>query len=154
MVKNVFFALLLILSWNLVKSQDTVSLKCNMIWATESPPYFDDDKSCDKLSSFVSSQLKYTDTITQSKTIYIAFWIDTLGFTYNHVILNPTDSLLDEEALRVCRLIKFKYPAMQRGRPISIEFVFPVKFEPKQVVKPKHCFLKRYHKEYNKKRLY
>ena len=149
MVKNVFFALLLILSWNCVKSQDTISSKWNMIWTTASPPYFDDDKSYDKLLSFVSSQLKYTDTITQSKIVYIAFGIDTLGFTYNHVILKPTtDSLLDEEALRVCRLIKFKYPAMQKDKPVSIEFVLPVKFEPKQVIKPKHCFFKRYYKEY------
>lgn len=144
MVKKVILVLLLMLSWNHVRSQDTISLERNMIWAIESPPYFDDDKSFDKLSSFINSQLKYTDTITQCKTVYIEFLIDTLGFTNNHVILTPIDSLLDEEALRVCRLIKFKYPAIQRNRPVSIKFVVPVKFEPKQVVIPKRkqCLFK------------
>jgi len=119
---------------NYAKSQDTISSDCYdmMVWSVESTPCFDNDKECVKLSNLIYSNLKQIDTITQPKTIYVEFLVDTLGYTHDHTVLNPTNSVLDDEALRVCRLVKFDHPAKQRNHPVCMKMYFPVKFKPKQ----------------------
>lgn len=126
-----------------LKSQDTVP-PWNLITIVESMPSFDNDKDYDKLSEIIQSNLIGLDTITICKTIYIELLVDTIGNTHNHKVLTPTNSMLDREALRVCRLIKFDHPAMQRGHPVSIKYVVPVRFEPKRTTrqKPRHCIFK------------
>lgn len=147
MVKNIVIILFLIFSNQYyLKSQDTVPSR-NLIAIVESMPSFDNDKDYDKLSEIIQSNLNGIDTITICKTIYIEFLVDTIGNTHDHKVLNPTNSILDEEALRVCRLVKYDHPAMQRGHPVSIKYVLPVKFEPKRTIRQKtrHCFFKGEH---------
>lgn len=113
-----------------------------MVWSVESTPCFDNDKECVKLSNLIYSNLKQIDTITQPKTIYVEFLVDTLGYTHDHTVLNPTNSVLDDEALRVCRLVKFDHPAMQRNHPVCMKMYFPVKFKPTPPKKQKQGLFK------------
>lgn len=64
--------------------------------------------------------------------MYVEFYIDTVGFTFDHRVLRGKRDDLDEEALRVTRLIKFDHPAKQRGKPIIVQYMVPVKFTLKQ----------------------
>ncbi len=114
---------------NVAVAQDTLALQTELVFAVESFPSFDNDREYSKLINFVKSNLTYEDTLSRTKTVYVCFAVDTLGFTRNHAVLRSDDSLLNEEALRVCRLIKFDHPAMQRGKPIQLNrYLVPVRF--------------------------
>ena len=61
--------------------------------------------------------------------IFVSFYVDTMGNTINHSINNEIRNDLNEEALRVTRLIKFEKPAMQNGKPIIVKYTIPVEFK-------------------------
>ena len=54
--------------------------------------------------------------------------IDTVGNTFDHVVVRGIREDLDQEALRVARLIKYDAPAMQKDKPVIVKFVVPVDF--------------------------
>lgn len=102
-----------------------------IINALTSWPVYQNDHSYRELAEFVKENLHYEDTIKTTKIVRVRFLVDTLGNTHNHEIVHGVSPTLNDEALRVCRLIKFTKPAMQRDRPVSVWFQVPVKFEPK-----------------------
>lgn len=110
----------------------------------ETWPSYNNDVDYKKLTIFLKENLHYDDTMSVPKIVYIKCVVDTLGNTHNHKVTQGASPSLDKEAIRVCRLIKFDNPAMQNGRPVSIDFTIPVKFEPNQIPKPKsrHCLFK------------
>lgn len=115
-----------------------------IINAITSWPVYQNDYSYQELAAFVKKNLHYEDTITTTKIVRVRFIVDTLGNTHCHEIVHSESPLLNDEALRVCRLLKFTKPAIQKDRPVSVWFQVPIRFEPKQVVKPKrkHCLFK------------
>ena len=84
------------------------------------------------LRDVITSNLTYPRSAVLDSlegTVYIAFVIDINGITKNHWVLRGVRFDLDQEALRVTRLIKFDKPAMQAsGRPVSVLYFCPVKF--------------------------
>ena len=116
-----------------------------IIDALTSCPVYQNDHSYQALTEFVKENLHYEDTITTTKIVFVRFIVDTLGNTHHHEIVHSESPALNDEALRICRLIRFAKPAMQRDRPVSVWFQVPVKFEPKHGVKPKQkqCIFKR-----------
>lgn len=106
--------------------------KTEMAWSYESMPSFDHDFKQDKLLNFVKDNLKQFDTLENEAIVYVQFEVDTMGFTHNHKVIRGIDEQLNAEALRVCHLIKFDNPAMQRGEPASIIYTLPIKFEPQK----------------------
>ena len=57
--------------------------------------------------------------------------VDKQGFTHNHEVIKGVNEQLDTEALRICKLIKFDYPAKQLGEPVNLIYYQRIKFEPK-----------------------
>lgn len=94
-------------------------------------PNYQNDQYYRELTDFVKDNLHYEDTITITQTVHVRFIVDTLGNTHHHEIAHSESPALNDEALRICRLIRFANPAMQRDRPVSVWFQVPVKFEPK-----------------------
>lgn len=126
-----------------LEAQDSVISDVNLVSALESFPSFNNDRKGEKLSHIIRTNLNYTDTITEQKIVYVRFLVDTLGNTHNHEILLHVDDLLDEEALRVCRLIKFDNPAKQHGKPVCIYYTIPVDFSiPCSTEKKRNCIFK------------
>ena len=84
------------------------------------------------LREVITSNLSYPRSAVLDSlegTVYIAFIVDTNGITKNHCVLRGVRFDLDQETLRVIRLIKFDKPAMQApGRPVSVLYFCPVKF--------------------------
>lgn len=58
---------------------------------------------------------------TNSKTGQISYG--------NHEIIKGIREDLNNEALRVAKLINFDRPAMQRGKPIKVKYTVPVEFK-------------------------
>ena len=147
MVKKlcVFLTILLLPYFSI--AQDTVGFQAEMIWYCDTPPSFDKDPSYNKLLDLIRDNLMQIDTLEKTEVVYVQFQIDTLGFTHHHKVLRGVNEQLDAEALRVCRLIKFDHPAKQRGKPVSITYQLPIKFEPRKdsvsQKKKSWCFWRR-----------
>ena len=92
----------------------------------ESMPIFRGD-----LSEFIESNIIYPPSALNDSIegkIFVSFYVDTMGNTINHSIINESRNDLNEEALRVTRLIKFEKPAMQNGKPTMVKYTIPVEF--------------------------
>lgn len=85
----------------------------------------------DDLKAFITENTNYPLSALKDSVegrVIVAFMIDTLGNTFDHQIVRNVRVDVDEEALRVVRLIKFDKPAKQKDRPISIRYIVPVDF--------------------------
>lgn len=110
-------------------------------WSYESMPSFDHDRKQKKLYKLINENLAQFDTLTKTETVYVRFLVDTLGATHQHKVMKGVNPQLDEEALRVCRLIRFDNPAMQGGKPAETFYTVPIRFEPPQAqpITKKRC---------------
>lgn len=84
------------------------------------------------IKDFIEKELKYPDSAYRKNiegTVYVGFRIDTLGNTKNHKILKGVCTVLDAEAMRIARLLKFEKPAMNRGEPVEMEYTVPIRFK-------------------------
>lgn len=96
-------------------------------------PKFKGGEEC--LRTFIKKQINYDlveEVVVGGLIIYVTCWVDISGNTLSHCLLKKEREDLDKEALRVAKLVKFDEPAKQRGKPIKIKYVIPVKFEPKK----------------------
>jgi len=97
-----------------------------LITIVESMPEFNGD-----LKEFINQNTVFPESAIQDSiegTVYILFWVDIDGKTTDHEVIRGIRDDLDEEALRVARLILFEKAAMQRGKPVKVSFTIPVKF--------------------------
>ena len=84
------------------------------------------------LKDFIQDHICYPQKAKQDLlegTVVVVYWIDTLGVTFDHKILRGIRKDLDEEALRVTKLIRYEKPAMQHGKPIKVRYTIPVEFK-------------------------
>lgn len=98
----------------------------------ENIPIFRKNKGPEELLKFINDNLQYPETALKDSIegrVVARFWIDTLGNTYNHKIVRGVREDLDNEALRVVKLLKYDVPAMQRGKPIVCPFTLPIFFK-------------------------
>ncbi len=150
MVKISLFILFTSISGLLYSQTDTLE-DISSFMVIDQAPYYKIDKNginnpnydVLKLKEFIDSNLCYSELDTTDSivgSVYISFWIDTTGNTYNHKIIRGVRKDLNNEALRVAKLIKFERPAMQRGKPIKIRYTVPVEFKlPKQGKPHRRC---------------
>ncbi len=90
------------------------------------PPFFE---GC--LVTFIQEQIIYPESAKKDSLegmVVISYWVDTCGSTIGHEIVRSLRKDLDEEAIRVTRLIKYKSPAFIKGKPVRIKEIVPVKF--------------------------
>ncbi len=84
-----------------------------------------------KFQKYIYSKLKYPDIAREngiSGKVVVKFVVDQTGKVTNVEILRGVDPALDEEALRVVRSSPPWSPGKQRGRPVKVQFVFPITF--------------------------
>jgi protein TonB len=102
-------------------------LSPEMVTFIEEAPLFNGD-----LNEFIQNEIVYPldarkDTI--EGTVIISFKIDTLGLTNNHEVVKGIREDVNNEALRIAKLIKFDRPALQKGKPITVEYTVPIVFD-------------------------
>jgi TonB family protein len=83
--------------------------------------------------------------------VIISCWINKKGGTFGHKILKSIHYDLDQEALRVCRLIKFKEPAYNsKGKAVYSYITLPINFKlDREKVKKKASKIKKIGKDTN-----
>lgn len=110
--------------------KDTLS---EIVFAVDEMPYF--KGGVGEFIKFRKTNLKYPKTALNDSIegiVHVSFLVDTLGKTIDHRVVKGVRCDLDEEALRVARLIQFETPAFQRGKPVFIEYSVPFVFEIKR----------------------
>lgn len=125
MVKYIYTIIFLITCSCISAQADTTSDM--MITFIEEPPL-----GSGNLDDFVKEHLIYPkqakwDSLTG--VVIIEYWIDTTGFTIYHKVIRGIRKDLDNEAIRVTKLIKYEKPAMQRGKPIKVKYTIPIEFK-------------------------
>jgi TonB family protein len=120
-----------------VNAQTLDTAEVEMITIIEEAPFFKGD-----LKEFIQGELVYPlsakrDTI--EGTVVISFKIDTLGLTVNHKVVKGIRDDLNNEALRIARRIKFDKPALQKGKPIAVEYTVPVVFDLRHLKRKSKC---------------
>ncbi|MDR2972385.1 MAG: energy transducer TonB [Bacteroidales bacterium] len=134
-------ALLLSINFSYTQIDDNDTLrhhKCDNIRPFSHPekefPIFDNSTkySWEKLYEFLQGNLTYPESAKADKVegqVFVQFWIDTNGFTSEHKIIQSVRQDLDDEALRVAKLIKFDVPAKNYcDEPIGMCWQMPIRF--------------------------
>lgn len=84
------------------------------------------------LFEFIRANLVYPQTAIDDSIegrVYIEYIVDTLGYTSNHKIIRGVREDIDNEALRVARLIKYDKPAFSwRDEPVECVYYLPINF--------------------------
>jgi len=93
-------------------------------------PFFNGDDS--QLWKFLSSNIKYPTQSYQAGvkgTVYVAFFIEPSGHAFGHRILRGISEELNQEALRVVKLIPDDWIAgILDGKPVTAQYHIPVRF--------------------------
>ncbi|MBA3900026.1 MAG: energy transducer TonB [Bacteroidetes bacterium] len=83
------------------------------------------------LFKFLGSKMKYPNDAKEngiSGVVYVKFVISADGVVRDSEIARGVHSLLDEEALRVVRLMPTWKPGTQRGKPVNVQYMLPIRF--------------------------
>lgn len=108
-------------------SYDSINDGNAVMFMYESLPFFKGN-----LSKFIRKHLKYPPAALRDSLegqVYVEFVVDTNGNTLSHQVIRGVRQDLNEEALRITRLIKFDRPAIRRGKPVKMEYCLPIIFE-------------------------
>ena len=84
-----------------------------------------------ELYRFLGENIRYPQHAKEhgmSGTVYIKITIDESGKPINYEITRGVYEYLDNEALRVLKMIKEWDPAIHKGKPITSSIVIPVSF--------------------------
>ncbi len=98
----------------------------------ELPVFNKKSPGIETLLKFVAENMEYPETAKGDRIegrVAVEFWIDTCGITHNHRIVKSVRKDIDDEALRVAKLVKFDVPATNRGQPVGMCFLLPVSFK-------------------------
>ncbi len=80
---------------------------------------------------WITENMKYPEIAAEngiSGTVYIRFVVNTQGKVVDAVVLRGVDPALDQEAIRVVMSSPKWTPGKQRGKPVKVQFNFPINF--------------------------
>ncbi|MEQ8241885.1 energy transducer TonB [Fulvivirga sp.] len=85
----------------------------------------------EKFYNSILNELRIPKNLTSKAKAYVSIEIDTAGNISKPKIVNSTNPVVNDEALRVINQLQFKFdPAKQRGRPIKSKLILPLIFNP------------------------
>ncbi|MBP6334489.1 MAG: energy transducer TonB [Bacteroidia bacterium] len=85
----------------------------------------------DSLQSFLKKNLDYPDSAKYNRIqgrVYIGFLVDKKGRIKEEKVLSGVNELLNNEALRVVRMMPEWKPGTAGGNPVSVQYILPVDF--------------------------
>lgn len=80
---------------------------------------------------FLVKNIKYPEEARKkgiSGTVYISFIVEKDGEITNAKVMRGVDELLDNEALRVVKMMPAWKPGIQRGEAVRVQFTLPIQF--------------------------
>lgn len=107
-----------------IVQQDSIEI----IFGVEATPEFNKEGT-KGLEKFIKENIRRVNVPEGNSRVVVQFLVDTLGYTTCHKIIRGVNPELDNEALRVSRLLKFMKPAIQRGKPINFNYTLAFDFK-------------------------
>lgn len=95
----------------------------------EEPPRFPGKENA--RISFLTSNIRYPDSALKNGiqgVVFIYFVVEKDGSLSGVKVLKGTGDGCDEEAVRVVKLMPKWIPGRQRGKPVRVSFILPIKF--------------------------
>jgi TonB family protein len=83
------------------------------------------------LKIYLSQNLHYPKTASKAGTVYVKFTVEKDGTITNAIVLKSVEPILDNEALRVIRIMPTWIPAKMYDKTIVSNYVLPIKFAKK-----------------------
>lgn len=81
------------------------------------------------LRDFIYSNIQNPSHQCLSGKVYVGFTVDTLGNVKDVEILRGLSKEIDEECLRVVKMLKYKTPGSLYGKLIEVAYKFPIVFK-------------------------
>jgi protein TonB len=85
----------------------------------------------DAFREWIAKNLRYPEIAADngiSGRVYVQFAVNSRGEVCDAVVVRGVDPALDKEALRVVMSSPRWEPGRQRGRPVKVQFTFPINF--------------------------
>jgi protein TonB len=99
-------------------------------FAVQQQPQFPDGMAA--MYKYLQKNLKYPQLAIEtglSGTVYIQFVVSKNGDILDAIVLRGIGGGLDQEALRVIKLMPPWTPGKHNGKPVSVIFTLPIKFQ-------------------------
>ncbi len=129
MVKKIIFILICFVCLNKLTAQECIRAKkdsIEIIFAVDAWPEFN-KQSTKGLAKFIKENLQRVNVPEGDSRVVVQFLVDTLGYTSDHKVIKSVTYELDNEAMRISKLLKFMSPATQRGKPVN--FIYTLTFD-------------------------
>ncbi len=85
----------------------------------------------EEMMKFLAQNTKYPKQARAKKItgiVMVNFKVDSLGNIYNPMVVKNVHPLLDEEALRVVKLMPKWKPGKLKGIPVNVNYMLPFRF--------------------------
>lgn len=85
----------------------------------------------DDFRKYIQSNLRYPEIAAEngiSGRVFVQFAVNAKGEVVDVVVIRGVDPALDKEAVRVVKSSPKWTPGKQRGRPVKVQFTFPIVF--------------------------
>ena len=110
------------------EKNDTIKVVEDVIFViVEQMPEFPDGEKA--LHKFLIDNIVYPKEAREKKLdgrVVIGFVVEPDGSLTNFTIVRGVDPILNEEALRVAKLMPNWNPGKQRGKPVRVQFMVPI----------------------------
>ncbi|MBW8049665.1 MAG: energy transducer TonB [Cytophagales bacterium] len=86
----------------------------------------------EKMLEFIAKNLKYPESAKEANIkgkVFVSFVIDKFGFIKDVKVVKSVARELDEEAVRVIKLLPQWIPGERRGKKVAVKLVHPIVFE-------------------------
>lgn len=101
-----------------------------IFFVVENMPSFQ-GKGQEGFREWIARNLKYPESVAKKGIggrVFVQFAVNSKGEVVDAVILKGVDPALDQEALRVIMSSPKWEPGRQRGKPVKVQFTFPINF--------------------------
>ena len=88
-------------------------------------------KGQDGFRTYIAENLRYPEIAAEngiSGKVYVQFAVNSKGEVVDAVVVRGVDPALDKEAVRVVQSSPKWAPGKQRGKPVKVQFTFPINF--------------------------
>lgn len=134
MVKKTIYILICLVCLNKLTAQECLKENndsIEIIFAVDAWPEFN-KKGTKGLDKFIKENIRRVNVPEGDSRVVVQFLVDTIGFTSRHKIIKSVDRELDNEAMRISKLLRFMNPATQRGKLVN--FIYTLTFDFKRVM--------------------
>ena len=101
-----------------------------VFFIVEDMPSFD-GQGQDGFRSYIAKNLRYPEIAAEngiSGKVYVQFAVNSKGEVVDAIVVRGVDPALDKEAVRVVMSSPKWAPGKQRGKPVKVQFTFPINF--------------------------